>query len=280
MLHNPLRPDDILAGRYRVSGVRRVTGLSALYEARDLQAGEPDGVRYAVKEELLEAETPSKTADLVREFERKVAVFKTLDHPAIPRILDGFAVDEQAYLVMEFIEGNDLEDVINDARDFLPSATIYRWAVELCDALAYLHTRKPHPLVFRDIKPSNIMIDLEGRAKLIDYGIAEFVEEGREYSALGTDGYAAPEQYTGAVSPLIDMYGLGATLHHLLTRTDPRLQPPFSFGKRLPRTFNPEVPWGLGAIVMRALAYNPEDRFASMADMLEALQQIKDTISV
>lgn len=277
MLHNPLTPGDTLAGRYRVSRVQRITGLSALYEAHDLQAVGSDG-RCAVKEELLEADTPAETARLAEDFQRKVGVLKTLDHPSIPRILDGFTIDGQAYLVMDYVEGKDLEDLMNEARDFLPTPTIYRWAVELCDALSYLHTRLPHPLVFRDIKPSNIMIDAEGHVKLIDYGIAELLEDGREYAALGTDGYAAPEQYEGLVTPLIDMYALGATLHQMLTRTDPRLQPPFSFGKRPLRAFNQSAPWEFGAIVMRALAYNPEDRFASMAEMRDALRQIDDKI--
>jgi serine/threonine protein kinase len=277
-LHNPLNPGDVLADRYRVHSVERITGLSALYEARDLQAVGSDG-RCAVKEELLEARAPDENANLVNSFELKIGVLKTLEHPAIPRILDGFIIGDQAYLVMDYVEGKDLEDVMNDARDFLPTLTIFRWAVELCEALNYLHTRQPHPVVFRDVKPSNIMVDTNEHVKLIDYGIAELIEDGKEYTALGTDGYAAPEQYEGEVSPLIDMYALGATLHHLLTRTDPRLQPPFSFGKRPLRAFNQSAPWEFGAVVMRALAYNPEDRFASMAEMLEALRQIEAKIT-
>ena len=267
----------MLAGRYKVTRVQRITGLSALYEAHDMKA---DGTsqRCAVKEESLEARLPDEIADMVKRFERRAAALKTLAHPAIPRILDGFVIDGQAYLVMDYVEGKDLEDVINEARAFLPIPTVYRWAVELCDVLNYLHTRQPQPLVFRDIKPSNIMIDAEKHVKLIDYGIAEVYEAGEEYPALGTDGYAAPEQYEGIVSPLIDMYALGATLHHLLTRTDPRLQPPFSFGKRPIRTYNAAVPWELGAIVMRALAFNPEDRFASMAEMLEMLRKIEGRV--
>jgi serine/threonine protein kinase len=274
MLHNPLKPGDILAGRYRVESVQRVTGLSALYEARDQQVAGPDG-RCAVKEEMLEADTP----DLAEGFKLKVEVLKTLEQAAIPHIRDGFTVEGQTYLVMDYVEGKDLEDIMNEARDFLPTRDIYRWAVELCEALSYLHTRKPHPLVFRDIKPSNVMIDTDGHVKLIDYGIVELLEDGKEYAALGTDGYAAPEQYEGHVSPQIDIYALGATLHQMLTRTDPRLQPPFSFGKRPLKAYNTSAPWEFGAVVMRALAYNPEDRFATMAEMLAALRQIEDKIA-
>jgi len=277
MLQNPLKPGDILAGRYRVENAQRVTGISALYEAHDLQADGPDG-RCAIKEELLEAEMPADTFQVVAGFQQKVKALKMLDQAAIPHIRDGFTVADQAYLVMEYVEGKDLEDIMNETKDFLPTRDIYRWAIELCEALTYLHTREPHPLVFRDIKPSNVMIDAEGHIKLIDYGIAELVEEGKEYAPLGTDGYAAPEQYEGTVTPQIDIYALGATLHHMLTRTDPRLQPPFSFGKRPLKAYNMNAPWEFGAIVMRALAYDPEDRFASMAEMLEALHKIEDKI--
>ena len=279
MLHNPLSPGDILAGRYRVESVQRITGLSALYEAHDLKSEAEDG-RCAVKEELLETDTPGSLSEPAEEFQRKVGVLRALDQAAIPHIRDGFTVEEQAYLVMDFVEGKDLEDDMNEARALLPLADIYRWAVEMAEALNYLHTREPHPLIFRDMKPSNVMIDTERHVKLIDYGIAELLIEGRTYAALGTDGYAAPEQYEGQVTPLIDQYALGATLHQLLTRTDPRLQPPFSFAKRPLRAFNMAAPAELAAIVMKAVSNAPEDRFGSMAEMLDALNQIKDTITV
>lgn len=269
-----MEPEEVLAGRYRVTAIQRITGLSALYEVRDTHAQGADE-RRAVKEELLEAETPGEIAGLAHKFERKIAALKQLDHPAIPRIIDGFVIGSQTYLVMDLIEGDDLEDVMNDARMLLPVSKVYRWAVQLCDALSYLHTRKPHPIIFRDVKPANIMIDADDKVKLIDYGIAELYQEDADYEALGTDGYAAPEQYDGVVSEQVDVYGLGATLHHLLTRSDPRLQPPFSFAKRPIRGFNKDVPAEFAHIVMRAVADDQHDRYPSMAAMLDALRKIE-----
>ena len=277
MQHTPLKPGDILAGSYRVETVQRVTGLTALYEAHDLRAGDLDG-RCAIKEEILEDEPPTELVRQVEGFRRKVSLLKTLEQPAIPHIRDGFTLNGQSYMVMDYIQGKDLEQIMNETRDFLPVRDIYRWAVELCQVLNYLHTRQPFPLIFRDIKPSNVMLESDGHIKLIDYGIAELLEEGKEYAPLGTDGYAAPEQYEGQVTPRIDIYGLGATLHHLLTRTDPRLQPPFSFARRPLKAFNPAAPSELGVVVMAAVSNAPEDRFASMAEMLHALRLIENKI--
>src|SRR5689334_13603191 len=167
MPNNPLKPGDVLAGRYRVENVQRITGISALYIAHDMEAASTDG-RCAVKEELIEGETPAETARLVEGFTKKVDVLKALEQAAIPHIRDGFLLSGQAYLIMEYVEGKDLEEVMNEARDFLPVRDIYQWAIELCEVLGYLHTRQPHPLVFRDMKPANVMIDTRRHVKLID----------------------------------------------------------------------------------------------------------------
>jgi len=275
MVHGPYQPDEVLANRYVVTHVQRIAGLSALYQARHTESG----AMFAIKEEILQPTEGESLGSLIHDFEFKADLLKTLEHPVIPKIHEGFIVDEQSYLVMTFVDGKDLEDVLFDAHDFLPVKTIYRWAVDLADVLNYLHTRLPMPIIYRDLKPANIMVDPSNHVRLVDYGIAGVFSTDEIYPPLGTDGYAAPEQYEGQVTPLVDMYALGATLHHVLTRIDPRLQAPFSFSKRSIRQINPAVPWPLVSIVMQALAYNPDDRFSSMADMLGALRDIKDDIA-
>jgi len=272
--HAPLNPGDCLLDRYVIVRVCHVGGLGALYEALDREASPPLD-RLAVKETLLDDADSSSLSETAERFMDKGLLLAMFEHPAIPRLRDCFVLHDRGYLVMDYIEGQDLEDILGDPERELPVAEILRWAVELGEVLNYLHTCQPLPIIYRDLKPSNIMIDSEGQVKLVDFGIAGIFPHQQTDNPLGTDGYAAPEQYEGQVSPAIDIYAFGATLHHLLTRRDPRLEPPFSFDTVSIRGLNPLVPPELEAVVMRALAPRPDDRFSSVAEMLAALRQIR-----
>ena len=116
----------------------------------------------------------------------------TLNHPAIPRIYDYFTQDDHSYLVLEFIHGKDLETVIADANGFLPEDQVISWAIQLCDVLSYLHAHKPDPIVFRDMKPSNVMINHNGDVVLVDFGIAKTFQSGQKGTMIGTEGYSPP----------------------------------------------------------------------------------------
>jgi eukaryotic-like serine/threonine-protein kinase len=148
--------------------------------------------------------------------------------------------------------------------------------LQLCDALGYLHTQKPQPIVFRDMKPSNVMLDQFKRIRLIDFGIAKNFEAGNKGTMIGTEGYSPPEQYRGEATPAGDVYALGATLHHLLTRQDPRLEPPFTFAERPIRPLIPPYPPAFEAVIMRCLAYNPKERLRGRAGLKEALLLIAE----
>jgi serine/threonine protein kinase len=175
---------------------------------------------------------------------------------------------------MEYIGGRDLETIINSLTDFMPVETVLQWALDLCDVLGYLHSQKPEPIIFRDVKPSNIMIDQYGRMRLVDFGIAKIFQEGQKGTMIGTEGYSAPEQYRGEASPASDVYGIGATIHHILTRRDPRLEPPFTFAERPVREANPNVSPEFEAIIMKALEFKPEDRYPNAAAMKDALVKL------
>lgn len=272
MLNEPLAPGDNLRDRYVITRVHRLSGLSALYEARDNGASETT-TRYAIKEVIVQDTEEILAHDAIKEFERVAEALLTLDHPAIPKTFEYFVENERTYLVTEFLLGKDLETLVIESADLLPVKTVCEWGIALGDVLNYLHTRDPNPIVYRDLKPPNVMLCEPDRIRLVDFGIAVIYVPSRIYPPLGTDGYAAPEQYMGDVYPLIDVYGLGATLHHLLTGSDPRLEPPFSFDKRPIRQFNPGVPEALDAIVMRAVSYNSWERFPSMSAMLDALKE-------
>jgi outer membrane protein assembly factor BamB len=162
----------------------------------------------------------------------------------------------------------------------LPNDKIVEWAIDLCDVLDYLHNQRPDAIVFRDMKPSNVMVDSLGRVRLIDFGIAKALASMGatgvvRHTMIGTEGYSAPEQYKGDVSARSDIYSLGATLHHLLTRKDPRLDAPFTFHERPIANYNAKVPAKLIAIVEKALAYNPGDRYATCAEMKADLERLR-----
>jgi eukaryotic-like serine/threonine-protein kinase len=266
-----LRPGATLANRYQIQGAIGVGGMGAVYRARDLHF--PNVVKLvAVKEMIIQAPDPLVRKTIVRNFEREANLLATLDHRSISKIYDSFSLNERSYLVLEFINGKDLEAILNDSEGPLTEERVIGWAVELCDVLQYLHTHQPEPVIFRDMKPSNVMVNTHDHIILIDFGIAKHFQGGQQRGTMiGTEGYSPPEQYRGEASPQADIYALGATLHHLLTRRDPRLEPPFSFGERPIRKINPLVSPELEEVIVTALQYNPGDRFPTALDMKEAL---------
>jgi outer membrane protein assembly factor BamB/tRNA A-37 threonylcarbamoyl transferase component Bud32 len=268
-----LQVNSVLQNRYKITGVLGVGGMGSVYQARDMHF--PTVQRYvAVKEMLNLAQDPNLREMTLKNFEREANILAELSHPSIPKIYDYFSNKDRAYLVMEYITGKDLEAIINSMPDFLPMDMVIKWAIELCDVLGYLHTHQPEPIIFRDIKPSNIMIDQQGMLRLIDFGIAKTFQLNQKGTMIGTEGYSPPEQYRGEASPAGDIYAFGATFHHVLTRRDPRLEPPFSFMERPISQFNPKVPPEFEAIVNRALAYEPADRYPSATAMKDAIENM------
>ncbi len=265
-----LAPNTTLVDRYNIQEVIGVGGMGSVYRARDLHF--PSVVKLvAVKEMINMAPDPLVRQAILQNFEREANLLATLNHFAIPRIYDYFSLDDRAYLVLEFVMGKDLEAVISDTQGFLSEDQVISWAVQLCDVLAYLHAHKPDPIIFRDMKPSNIMINHNGDVVLVDFGIAKAFQSGQKGTMIGTEGYSPPEQYRGEASHVADIYSLGATLHHALTRRDPRVEPPFSFAERPVKRINPNVSVELEAIINTALQYNIADRFQSANDMKDAI---------
>jgi outer membrane protein assembly factor BamB/tRNA A-37 threonylcarbamoyl transferase component Bud32 len=247
--------------------------MGAVYRARDLHF--PNVVKVvAVKEMINQARDALVRSTIVRNFEREANLLATLDHPSIPRIYDYFTHNERSYLILEFVNGKDLEAILADSESFIPEERVVQWGVELCDVLNYLHNHKPEPIIFRDMKPSNVMINNHDHIILVDFGIAKPFQGGQRGTMIGTEGYSPPEQYRGEATHLADIYALGATMHHLLTNKDPRLEAPFSFGDRLIRQINSNVSEELEKVVNRALQYAPEDRYQTAQEMKEALLQV------
>lgn len=246
--------------------------MGAVYRARDKNF---KAIRLvAVKEMISQAADPMVRKNLFQIFEREANLLATLRHPAIPRIYDYFTINNKAYLVLEFVQGKNLEQILSETEGFFPEEQILSWAVEICDVLDYLHSQEPEPIIFRDIKPSNIMSTLQNHISVVDFGIAKVFESGQQNTMIGTQGYSPPDQYRGEATPKVDIYALGATMHHLLTLRDPQLEAPFSFGERAITEINPNASPELAAVVDRALEYKPENRYDSAAEMKEALVSV------
>ena len=265
----PLERGTLLQGRFEIIETLGIGGMGAVYKARDRRFEKVE--RICAIKEIVSTLSPALHKESVANFEREAHILASLNHPAIPKIYDYFTEGERSYLVMEFVEGKNLETILKETPGFLPVEQVVDWALQICDVLIYLHNHKPNPIVFRDLKPSNIMLTPSGRIMLVDFGIARVFQEGLRGTVVGTEGYSPPEQYRGIVDPRGDIYSLGATLHHLLTKIDPRSEPPFSFHERPIRAINPAVPPALEKAVMKALEYEMSKRFASAEEMKAAL---------
>jgi hypothetical protein len=257
---------SILIGRYRVDTILAVGSMGTVYGAADLLDNEAP---RAIKELLPFWSEAEEQAEAEAWFLREGETLRGLDHPAIPRIHDTLIAGRRHYLVMDLIEGETLEQgPAKRASTGLEEPLVLTWADQVLDVLSYLHGR-PSPVIFRDLKPANLMLTPEGRIHLIDFGIARVFSRQSKGTAIGTPGYAPPEQYQGLAEPASDLYALGATMHHLLTGRDPRNARPFDFPPvaRLAPRISPHV----ASAIDRALVLDPRRRFDTASDMYRAL---------
>ena len=268
-----LQPGAVLQQRYQILEVTGSGGMAVVYKARDMRFDKVSRI-CAVKEMYNTAPDPRLRELVIQSFDREANTLASLNHPNVPSIYDYFSEGSRIYLVMEFVGGQDLEKVIEESPGPLDQDQVIDWAIDICDVLDYLHNHQP-PVIFRDLKPSNIMLNEHDRIMLIDFGIAKVFERGQRGTMIGTAGYPPPEQYRGLAEPRGDVYALGATMHHFLTQRDPRLEPPFSFHDHPIREANPEISIALDAVVMKALEYDIDKRFASAKDLKEALLALR-----
>jgi len=265
-----LSAGTVLMNRYQIQDVVGIGGMGSVYRARDLHF--PNVLKLvAVKEMINSAPDPLVRKTIVQNFEREANILVTLNHPAIPKIFDFFTFEERSYLVLEFINGLDLEAILKRSPEPIREDQMIIWAIEICDVLEYLHNHKPEPIIFRDVKPSNLMVNQQNHVVVVDFGIAKVFKFGQKGTMIGTEGYSPPEQYRGEATPQTDVYALGATMHHLLTHRDPRLEAPFSFADRPIRSINSAVSPELELIVKTALQYKPEERFPTASAMRDSL---------
>ena len=260
----------LLDGKYKIIKQIGRGGMSWVYLAINERANKQWAVKEIRKEKTQELEPVRQC--LVAEID----ILRNLRHPNLPGIVDVIEQEEAFFMVMEYVEGMALDQVLERSGP-IGQQEVILWAKQLCQVLIYLHSREP-VIIYRDMKPSNIMLEPDGQVKLIDFGTA------REYKAchandtvcLGTAGYAAPEQYAGAdmgqTDVRTDVYNLGATIHHLLTGISPSAHP-FQF---IPiRQSNPSLSGGLEQILQKCTQYDPKDRYQSVAELLYDLEHFE-----
>lgn len=256
----------MLAGRYKIEAVVGRGGTGAVYKVADTRTPQC----WAVKE-LWSDNANAEHLGLKRRLMAEITMLSQLRHSNLPRIVDAFESDGRDYIVMDFIHGRDLRNIVREAGP-LSLSLVVSFGTQIASVLDYLHCQ-PQPIIFRDLKPANIMVDVNGKIKLIDFGIARLFmpEATSDTRAFGTPGYAAPEQYgRGQSDKRTDVYTLGATLHELLTARDPG-ETPFRFPPV--RSLRPEVPVALENLIAKCLALNPDDRYSSLKEVLSDLSK-------
>lgn len=269
-----LHEGQTLTGRYAILEVVGRGGMGTVYRALDNRLD----LTVAVKE-MIERDIPKDEREIaVRQFEREAKLLGQLSHPNLPRVTDFFVEDDHCYLIMEFVEGRTLDSFMRERPGQpLPLLDVLDWGIALADVLAYLHSQDP-PIVFRDLKPANIMLQADGTLKLIDFGIARRFQAGLTKDTLlyGSPGYSPPEQYgRGQTDPRSDLYALGASLHHMATGRDPA---PTPFKYPHIRTINPDLPPQLDVFLARCVEMEEELRCQSAAEAKETLTQIRKSV--
>lgn len=263
----PLPIGTTLKDKYTVTQLVAGGGMAWVYRVEERR---PDDTTrtWALKELRAAADDLAVRAEGRRLFEQEARILAGLRHRNLPRVAGSFQEDGRSYLVMEFVAGESLQKRLTDANAPLLEDEVIAWAVQICDVLSYLHAQNP-PVIFRDMKPSNVMVTPDGTVKLIDFGIARTYKAGklRDTIAMGSENYAAPEQWgTAQTDARADIYGLGATMYHLLANVPPA--PSFLPTPPVPlRQYNPAVSQQLAAVVEKAMAQDREQRYASAADM-------------
>jgi len=273
-----LIPGTVLQKRYRIETLSGAGGWGAVYKASYIsqELGRIFGPFCAIKDMTPSPVLPISPDRLKAMFEGEAQILVQLKHEHIPRITDYFQENNRYYLVMEYINGKTLEALMEDNghRPF-PEEQVLQWGMEICEVLIYLHTRKPRPWIFRDLKPANLMLDYHGKITVIDFGITRlFLPEDLNNLKVGTEGYAPPEQYRGQEDPRADIYALGITLHYLLSGRDPAKEKPFTCQDIPLRSLNPSISLEGELIISRALQNDVNKRFQSAREMLEAISGI------
>lgn len=261
----------IVAGRYQI--VRRLGGggMKEVYEASDTRLANRRCALAEIKDVFSD---PASRKQATEAFEREAQILAGLENEHIPRVFDAFSDSNLHYIVMDLVEGKTVEEVLAASGGKLPQQGVIGIALQILETLEYLHGLKP-PIIYRDLKPSNVMITSKGQVKLVDFGIARHFQPTTTVTAIGTQGYAPPEQYRGKIDPRADLYALAATIHHMLTGRDPSTEPPFSFPTL--RSLRPDCSEEFENLIRDGLQYDVQKRVRSANEFESRLRLVRDS---
>lgn len=260
---------SLVDGKYKILNKVGQGGMSVVYLAMNEKANKQWAVKEVRKDGVLDFESVKQ--GLVAETD----ILKKLSHPNLPSIIDVIDTEDSFIIIMDYIQGNSLNRALEEF-GAQPQDMVIAWAKQLCDVLGYLHSRNP-AIIYRDMKPANVMLKPDGNITLIDFGTAREYKEKNlaDTTCLGTVGYAAPEQFggMGQTDARTDIYCLGATLYHLVTGMNP-CEPPYEI--KPIREINPSLSSGLERIIQKCTQRNPEDRYQSCAELMYALEHYEE----
>lgn len=260
---------SLVDGKYKILNKVGQGGMSVVYLAMNEKANKQWAVKEVRKDGVLDFESVKQ--GLVAETD----ILKKLNHPNLPSIIDVIDTEDSFIIIMDYIQGNSLNRALEEF-GAQPQEMVIAWAKQLCDVLGYLHSRTP-AIIYRDMKPANVMLKPDGNITLIDFGTAREYKEKNlaDTTCLGTVGYAAPEQFggMGQTDARTDIYCLGATLYHLVTGMNP-CEPPYEI--KPIREINPSLSSGLERIIQKCTQRNPEDRYQSCAELMYALEHYEE----
>ncbi len=255
----------VLRGRWQVVDYLGQGGMGTVYLARDLNLDNRNCVVKRLRDDFFRDEDKEKAQQF---FLREAKVLSKLQHPNIVLVLDSFREDEEYYLVMEYVEGHNLQDMLKEREEPFSEDQVLGWSKQICEVLHYLHAHDP-PVIYRDLKPSNVMIDTKDNVKLVDFGIARLYQDDGDNTHVVSQGYSPPEQYWGGADPRSDIYALGATMYFLLTGEEPLALTVCS-----PRDVDEDISEAADLIVSRATQQDVYLRYQSALEMKDELDYV------
>lgn len=261
-----IAPGQILSGRYKILRLLGTGGVSSVFLAEDQALN----TKWAIKRFHTSHLGGDEKSSAEEQYSRELKILSKLTHPLLPRIADSFSEGGESFIVLEYVEGETLAETMMRLGRPVPEEEVKGWALDICDVLEYLHSQKP-PVIYRDLKPQNLILTRGGGIKFIDFGIARILNPARDKDTIfmGTPGYSPPEQFgKGQTDERSDIYSFGATLFHLLTARDPG-ENPFHFDPV--SKYNSEVSPLMEQVVARAVEMEPQNRFATVRQMRQVL---------
>lgn len=258
-----MKTQGVLQNRYRLESVLGQGGMGTVYLAKDMRLDDRLCVVKELRDDFYRDEDKQRALTF---FDREARTLARLKHGNIVTVSDYFSEDSKYFLVMEYVDGENLHNIMQK-REGQPfeETQVVSWSIQICEVLSYLHAQIP-PVIYRDLKPSNIMINTEGQLKLVDFGIARKVESDDDNTRVVSAGYSPPEQYWGGATVQSDIYSLGATMYFLLTGKDPEPLKACS-----PRELNDEVTDSVDEIVAKCMSQDINQRYAQASDLREEL---------